>query len=196
MKRLGFDLILLGAPASGKNTQAVFLMKKYKLKPVESGKYWRKLLKDKTRIGAWVRRTTGIGRPAPIPLMKKFLLDQVKNLPKDRDLIFIGNPRLKPEAQLLNKLLQKQKHEYLVLYINIPVKDVYTRSLYRIRVQGEDRPEYIKNRLDYHKKQVSKTVKYFKMHKKLVFINGKQNISKVSKDIQQAINDYQKSLGN
>ena len=38
-KRLGFDLILLGAPAAGKDTQAILLERKFAFKPVESGKY-------------------------------------------------------------------------------------------------------------------------------------------------------------
>ena len=42
MKKLGFDLILLGDPTAGKDTQAAILMKKYELKSVESGKEWRK----------------------------------------------------------------------------------------------------------------------------------------------------------
>jgi len=41
------------------------------LKLVESGVYWRKLLKEKNADGDWVRRTTGKGKPAPVALMKK-----------------------------------------------------------------------------------------------------------------------------
>ena len=106
-KRLNFDLILLGDPTSGKDTQAKILMSKYLLKPVESGKYWRKLAKRGNFEGRWLRRTMSIGRPTPVALMKKFLNQQAGLAPKDKDLIFIGNPRLKPEAQLLKKLLDQ-----------------------------------------------------------------------------------------
>src|SRR5258708_23763593 len=49
MKKLGFDLILLGDPASGKDTQAAILEKKYSLYPVASGVFFRKLLKSLKR---------------------------------------------------------------------------------------------------------------------------------------------------
>jgi adenylate kinase family enzyme len=47
-KQLGFHLVLLGQIASGKDTQALIILDKYNLKPVESGKHWRKLEKEKS----------------------------------------------------------------------------------------------------------------------------------------------------
>ena len=75
--RLGFNIVLLGMIASGKDTQAEILKKKYALKSIESGIYWRKLLKEKSTDGDWVRRTTGAGKPAPVILMKKFLVREI-----------------------------------------------------------------------------------------------------------------------
>ena len=47
MKKLGFNIILLGMIASGKETQANILKKRYALKFVETGVHTRKLLKKK-----------------------------------------------------------------------------------------------------------------------------------------------------
>ena len=63
MKRLGFNIVLLGMIASGKETQANILKNKYPLKFVESGVYTRKLQKEKSKNGAWARRTAGKGKP-------------------------------------------------------------------------------------------------------------------------------------
>src|SRR3989338_2732353 len=111
MKRLGFNIVLLGMIASGKETQANILKKKYALKFVESGVYWRKLLKEKSVDGDWVRRTTGKGSPAPVALMKKFLVREIAKKPKNKDLLFLGNPRFKPEAQLLKKIFHDKKED-------------------------------------------------------------------------------------
>ena len=43
MKKLGFNIVLLGMIASGKETQANILSKKYALKFVETGVYSRKV---------------------------------------------------------------------------------------------------------------------------------------------------------
>jgi adenylate kinase len=199
MKKLGFNIVLLGMITSGKDTQAKILKEKYPLKLVESGAYCRKLLKEKSSEGNLMRKTSGKGKPAPVILIKKFLLKEISKKPKNKDLLFLGNPRLKPEAQLLKKILNKEKQDFIAFYINLPDKEVYLRShqrkignmksIYKIL----DSEKIIKTRIDYHKKQVSKTVKYFEKLGKMKIINGKQPITKVTKDILEYIEEYKKN---
>ena len=191
-ERLGFNLVLLGQVAAGKDTQAKFLLEKYAFKPVESGKYWRKLAKEKSERGEWLRRTMSKGFPAPVALMKEFLVFNIDKKPKNKDLLFVGNPRLKPEAQLLKKIFTEKKQDFFVLYISLPDKDVYARSALRNREAGDIEKKYIQNRINYHKTQVSKTVAYFESLGKLKKINGKQSIEKVLTDIEKAIVGYKK----
>ncbi len=196
MKKLGFNIVLLGMIASGKDTQAKILENKYALKLVESGIYWRKLMKEKSADGDWVRRTTGQGKPAPVALMKKFLIREISKKPKDKDLLFLGNPRLKPEAQLLKKILAEKKQDFLAFYVSLPDKEVYKRSTERRTGSMKadykilDEKNIIKTRINWHKDQVGKTVKYFQSLSKLKIINGNQPISKVTKDILEAIEEY------
>jgi len=194
-KQLGFDLVLLGDPASGKDTQAVLLSKKYDLKPVESGKHWRAMAKKKNADGELLRRTMSRGFPTPVVLMKKFIIENLNKAPKNKNLIFIGNPRLKPEAQLLNKLLKAKKRDFIAIYIKLPKSEILKRAGLRSKVEGrsDDSLEFVKNRIKYYEEQVSKTVTYFKSINKIKFINGKQSIGEVSKSIQKALNDYQRS---
>ena len=200
MKRLGFNIILLGAPASGKETQANILKRKYALKFVETGVYTRKFLKKKGPDGDWARRTAGKGKPLPTILLQKFLIREIKNHPKNKDLLFLGGPRLKPEAQLLKKILDQKKQDFCVLYLTLPDKEVYKRSLKRktdkkIKALYKvfDTEKIIKARLKYYENQVTKTVKYFQNLKKLKFINGNQPIAKVTKDILKAIKKYKEN---
>ncbi len=198
MKKLGFNIVLLGMIASGKDTQANILKKKYALKSIESGIYWRKLLKEKSRYGDWVRRTTGQGKPAPVALMKKFLINEISKKPTNKDLLFLGNPRLKPEAQLLKKLLSEKKQDFLAIYVSLPDKEVYKRSLKRVTGNMKedykifDNKKQIAIRIAWHKNQVGKTVKYFDSLGKLVKINGNQSVPKVTKDILKHIENYKK----
>lgn len=196
MKKLGFNLVLLGMIASGKETQANILKKKYALKFVESGVYSRKLLKEKSKNGDWARHTTGKGSPLPTVLLQKFLVREINNKPKNKDLLFLGNPRLKPEAQLLKKKLNAKGQDFLALYITLPDTEVYKRSIKRSTGSMKkiykifDTKKLITTRIKWHKDQVGKTVKYFKSLKKLKTINGNQPIPKVTKDILKAIKEY------
>ncbi len=198
MKKLGFNIVLLGMIASGKETQANILKKKYALKFVESGVYSRTLLKEKSKDGDWARRTTGKGKPLPTVLLQKFLTREIDSKPKNKDLLFLGCPRLKPEAQLLKKILASKKQDFLALYITLPDKEVYDRSLKRKAGNMKeiykifDDKKLIAVRIKWHKDQVGKTVKYFQSLGKLKKINGKQSVPEVTKDILKAIEGYKK----
>jgi len=196
MKRLGFNIVLLGMIASGKDTQAKILKKTYALKSIETGTYTRNLLKEKSKNGEWARKTAGKGGPLPVKLLKEFLIKEINNKPKNKDLLFLGGPRLKPEAQLLKKILNARKENFIVFYVTLPDKEVYTRSLSRRTGKMKaifkvfDTKEIIGKRIAWHKDQVGKTVKYFDSLGKLKTIKGAQPIPKVTKDILKVINTY------
>lgn len=199
MQKLGFNIVLLGMIASGKETQANILKKKYSLKFVETGVFSRKLLKEKSKDGEQARRTVGKGTPLPTILMQKFLTKEINNKPKNKDLLFLGGPRLKPEAQLVKKILNKANQNFLSLYISLPDKEVYKRSLLRKNKSNIktiykvlDDKKIIAKRIKWHKDQVGKTVRYFKKLNKLTKINGNQPIQKVTKDILKVIEEHKK----
>lgn len=193
-EHLGFHLVLLGQITSGKDTQAKLLQEKYSLIPVESGKHWRKLEKEKSPDGEWLRRTTSLGKPAPVALMKKFIVEELKKRKPGKNLLFVGNPRLKPEAQLLKKLLSDLKENFFAVYIVLPDKEVYERSFSRSSKDKriDDVKKNISNRIKWHKDQVGKTVKYFDSLGKLRKINGNQSIEKVYQDIEKVITSFKK----
>lgn len=197
MKKLGFNIVLLGMITSGKETQANILKKKYALKFVETGVYSRKLLKEKSKDGDWARRTTGKGAPLPTVLMQRFLVKEINNKPKNKNLLFLGG-RLKPEAQLMKKLMTERKQDFLAFYITLPDKEVYRRSLKRKEGNMKeiykilDDKKIIATRIKWHKDQVGKTVKYYQGLGKMNIINGNQPVAKVTKDILQKIEKYKK----
>ena len=53
-EKLGFNIVLLGMIASGKETQANILKKKYALKFVESGVYFVNCSKQKAQLETWL----------------------------------------------------------------------------------------------------------------------------------------------
>jgi len=195
-KKLGFDLIVLGDPTAGKDTQATILMQKYAFQPVESGKFSRALAKKNTPDGRWLRRTMSLGHPTPVVIMKRFIKSQILKVSKNRNLIFIGNPRLKPEAQMVKKLLEEKNRDFFAIYLKIPEAEIYKRTKSRLRQLPESSKQGIVNRINYHKYQTSKVVKYFRSMHKLKFIDSAKPISMVSKNIQKTLDDYTRSKRN
>jgi adenylate kinase len=196
MKKLSFHIVLLGMIASGKETQANILKKKYALKFVETGVYTRKLLKEKSKNGEWARRTAGKGKPLPTVLLQKFLIEEIKKKPKNKNLLFLGG-RLKPEAQLLIRIMKEKKEKLLAFYITLPDKEVYRRSFGRKNSNVKeiykvfDEEKIIAKRIKWHKDQVGKTVKYYQKLGLMRVINGDQSIAKVTRDILKEINKFE-----
>ena len=186
MKKFGFDLILLGQPTSGKDTQALLLAKKYKVQLVRSGDYLRK---------HWAKKYVQ-GAPAPSNLIKLLLDESFKKSKSGTDLVFVGAARLLPEAKYLVAQLKKRKRDYFVIYIDLPREEIIKRSVSRGQRLEDKDPKLIKARIAYFKKLVSKTEAYYKKLHKIKYINGKQPISKVTKDIEKLIHDHQRSQTN
>jgi adenylate kinase family enzyme len=189
-KKLGFDLVILGDSASGKDTQAEILQKKYDLYPVASGAYFRKLLKN-PKYKAILEKTYSKGLPAPTQLVLDLLKESFRKIKPNQNFIFIGAARLKPEAVVLKKYLDGKNRNFLVIYIKLAKAEVIKRSVKRGRIEDQD-SKFIANRFLYYKKQVSQTVAYYRLAKKLKFINGNQTVGAVAKDIEQALNDYKR----
>lgn len=197
MRKLEFNIVLLGMIASGKDTQTHLLAKKFLLQLVETGVYSRKLLKEKSKNGEWARRTVGAGKPLPTLLLQQFLIREIKKQPKNKNLLFLGG-RLKPEAQLIKKLIDQKKEKLLAFYIKIPDKEVYKRSFERKESKVKeiykvlDTKKLITTRIKWHKDQVGKTVKYYQKLGIMRIIDGNQPVGKVHKDILKEIEKFRR----
>jgi adenylate kinase family enzyme len=193
-RQLGFDLVLLGDSTSGKDTQAAILESKYNVLPVASGAYLRSLMRRK-KFAKLLKKVYLHGRPAPTEIMLGFLRQSFRKIKRGQNFIFVGAARLKPEAEFLKKYLDKHHRDFLVIYIRISKREVLRRSLVRGR-PGDNDPTFIKNRFAYYRSQVSRTIAFYKKHKKLKYVNGEHSIHQVAETIDQIIHDHQRSQAN
>lgn len=179
----GFTIILLGDIAAGKGTQAKLLAKKFGLKLIGTGAYSRTLW---NRIGR-----IKIGKLTPSGIIQSYLKDELLKLSKNQGVLVDGG-KMPAEARLINGIFRKQKRKFLVLYLSIPRLEIYKRL--RIRIQKEkradDRPQAIRNRMNYYKKIYRRTVKYWKSKGLLKIVDGNQKVEKVAGDIEKLIKNY------
>jgi adenylate kinase family enzyme len=179
--RLGFDLILLGDPASGKDTQALLLSKKYNVRLARSGEYLRK----------YYAKHYIQGGVAPTKLILPFLRDSLKDI-FGKNVIFVGAARLEREAKFLVRLLTKAGRDFFVLYIQLAKPEVIKRSKLRAARPEDTSVELINKRLQYFKTEVKKTVQYYKKLRKIKFIKGENSVNNIHKEIISKLNDYKK----
>lgn len=205
---------LLGDIAAGKGTQAEILIKKYNLKLVSTGEFTRKYWTGTSKISKRLEKTK-LGKLTPTDIIKSYLRKVIGDLSDDED-ILIDGVKMPGEARLLYGLLKKKKRRPLVIYLNIPQKEVFRRLTYRfydkktgepltidpkmvkrglyrgreVIKRADDRPEAVKNRIDYYRKVYSKTAEFWKEKGILKKINGNKSVSEVTKSIVGEIEKY------
>jgi adenylate kinase len=112
----------------------------------------------------------------------------VKKFKGDEHLFVDGSPRKLSEAIMLDSAMQFFKREDVkVLVINVSDKETTRRLLARGR--QDDKPEAIKQRLNWYHNFVVPAVTYFKNRPGYEFIeiNGEQTPEKVHEDIIRAL---------
>ncbi|MEE9555336.1 MAG: adenylate kinase [candidate division Zixibacteria bacterium] len=96
-------MIFLGAPGSGKGTQAKKLCEKLDLAHISTGDILRKAIKDETELGKNAKRYVDGGELVPDDIILKMIKEELTG--SDSGFIFDGFPRTFAQAEGLEKLL-------------------------------------------------------------------------------------------
>ena len=128
------NLLLFGAPGSGKGTQSALLVKHFKLFHISTGDLFRKTLREKTALSLKVQSYIDQGRLVPDSLVIELLennliqwLSQNKTQAQ-RGFILDGFPRTLTQAKALSSLLKKINLSLSkVLYLQVAQKVLIER---------------------------------------------------------------------
>ena len=140
------NLLLFGAPGTGKGTQSSYLTISYKLRHISTGNLFRKALQEKTELGLKAQSYMDQGKLVPdsivIGLIKEVLTDSSSELSNEEEIekksyqgfILDGFPRTLVQAQSLDALLIDMDLQLdKVLYLKVP-EDVLIERIVGRRV--------------------------------------------------------------
>jgi adenylate kinase len=197
-----FNLILLGDPASGKATQAQKLVDKYKLYDFDMGKELRKARRKDAKLEEVLEKTQDKGKLTPTKIVRQIHHDTIFNTAKKKGILFDGHPKMIGEAKLVHKWMNQVARNdgtVLVLYLNVPKKEIERRMLGRIEYfdgkyskRADDNKQALKNRIKYYRDNISEVIKFFKSKYKYKLINGLGTEEEVFKRIEKAIHEFNK----
>ncbi len=189
LKQSPLNIILLGDPAAGKATQAVFLIKKYGLVDLDMGKELRSRRQKNIKLNATLKNNTDRGNLAPTKIVQDIYKDIIKKNKSKKGILFDGNPKMLVEAKFVNGLLkQTGSTNTIFIYLSIPVKETIKRMANRVEYfkgkfskRPDDSIEALKNRVAYYRKNVSAVVKFFKSkypYKKISGLGSQEEVKK------------------
>ena len=211
------DLVLLGAPGSGKGTQADHLRREMGLTHIASGDLFRDHLQRKTDLG--IRASDYMTRGALVPdaITIEMLRERVSAPDTAQGVLLDGFPRTMEQAIALNELMAGLKRELsAVLYVEVPDEELVERLSGRLicrecqvpfhrvanpfrtcpngRCAGEhlyqradDTPETVRARLVTYHRQTAPVIDYYRLIGLLITVPGSGAVDDVKRATLEAV---------
>jgi adenylate kinase len=211
------DVVLLGAPGSGKGTQADYLCRELGLTHIASGDLFRDHLQRKTALGVQASEYMARGALVPDAITIAMLRERVSQPGTERGVMFDGFPRTMEQAIALNDMMVSLGRQIdTVLYVEVPDDELVARLSGRVicrecqvpfhrtanpfracphgRCAGEhlyqrtdDAPETVRARLLTYHRQTEPVIDYYYLIKLLVTIPGHGTVEDVKCATLEAI---------
>lgn len=164
-------LILIGAPGSGKGTQAEYLRKKYNITHLSTGDMLRENVKEGTELGNKANEYMQRGELVADKLIIDMISERTTRDDCKNGFLLDGFPRSLPQAEALDEmLLEKGLELEAVVNLMVDEEELVKRLLGRGR--SDDNEETIRNRLNVFREQTSPVLDYYKEQCKVKDIDG------------------------
>ena len=209
-------LILLGAPGTGKGTQAHVLAEKEGWLHVSTGDMLREAVASQTALGVEARKFMDQGALVPDELVIGMLVERIDKPDAQSGLILDGFPRNLAQAKALDEALTKAgRNVDLAVNIAVPDEELVRRLSGRWMCRGcgaiyneatglpdkcercgselyqrdDDKPETVRSRLQ-KQKPPEDMIGHYREAGRLVDIDGRQDIDTVTGQIESVLKDW------
>ena len=175
------NIIIFGAPGSGKGTYSDEIVKKYGMSHISTGDVLRAQIKAGTELGMTAKGYIDNGQLLPDSLMIDILADTYDNMPAGQGVIFDGFPRTIAQAEALKKMLAERKHDMgIMIELVVDEETLLARLLNRAIEQGraDDNEETIKKRFAVYHEQTSPLADWFEKEGMRNTVDWAENPSK------------------
>ena len=126
-------IVLLGAPGSGKGTQAEMITRHFAIPVTSTGTILRRERDLGTPLGAGADEISKQGGLVPDDIIVKLIEDWL-NLHGENGFVFDGFPRTVPQAERLNEILQKHGRLLdLAIWLGVSEKTIEERIACRLQ---------------------------------------------------------------
>ena len=184
------NIVIFGAPGSGKGTQSERIVEKYGLDHISTGDVLRAEIAAGSELGKTAKALIDNGQLIPDELMVSILAAKLDTLAGGKGVIFDGFPRTIAQAEELKKILNARGQDVVAMIeLDVPEDELMTRLLKRGQESGraDDNEETIKKRLAVYHNQTSPLKEWYKNDGKHCYINGSGALDRIFADIVAAI---------
>ena len=187
------NIVIFGAPGSGKGTQSDLMTEHYGLQHISTGDVLRNEIKKGTELGKLAASYIDGGNLIPDDLMINILAGVYDEFGRGhKGVIFDGFPRTIPQAEALEKMLDERGDKVAAMIeLDVPEEELMQRLIKRGRESGraDDNEETIKKRLVIYHQQTQPLIQWYKKEGLHHHINGHGTLERIFADIQKVIDN-------
>jgi len=216
-------LVLIGAPGSGKGTQAKFLIEKYNIPQVSTGDLLRAAVAAQTPLGRQAKAVMDAGQLVPNDIVIGMIRERIMRPDAENGFIMDGFPRNLEQAEALDTLLANLGRPIdAVIQINVDFDLLMQRMVGRLTClscgtlfnsftnppaidsqcdhcggtlhhRSDDNEETIDRRLRVYETHTQALADYFSNKSNLHVIDGQGTVEDVKKRIKSALRGMRSS---
>lgn len=205
-------MILVGPPGAGKGTQAVHLVKRFKISHISTGDMLRAAVSEGTELGKQADGYMKAGGLVPDELVIAMVIERIGKPDCAKGFMLDGFPRTRPQAEALDVELQKAGVALdVVLQIEVPDNliveritgrrlDPDTGDIYHMRFKPppadiagrvmqrkDDTEEACRARLEKYHSETAPIVPFYEAQGTLKRVDGNAAPDEVSQRIEQVL---------
>ena len=200
------NIIVIGAPGSGKGVQCELLSTALHLTHISAGQLLRDEIARKTSAGREAHSSMKHGQYVPTPLIMKLLERRLKRTDAKKGFILDGCPRDIEQARELHNRIPLD----IVIFLHVPPRIILSRLANRrqcascghietssqkkcskcgatLARRSDDDPRIVNKRIALYKQTITPILNYYQSERILHRINGARTIERVHRDVMTAI---------
>ena len=176
-------LLLIGAPGSGKGTQAERLAERFNITHISSGDLLRQHVRDQTSIGQTIKAYVDAGDLVPDSVVLDMLRKPVVAAAESGGYVLDGFPRTVDQAKAAFEVAHSLGVEVqAAVHLDVPDEELIRRLLARGR-GPDDSAEVIAHRLQVYREKTIPLLEYYASREWMFAVDGTRPPGQVHEDI-------------
>ena len=183
-------LVLLGAPGSGKGTQATRLKDALNVPHISTGELLRAAVAAGTPLGLKAKEVMAAGNLVSDEIVLGMLEERLSQPDVRGGFILDGYPRNLAQANALDELLARlQQPVDVAVQLDVGTDLLIQRLAGRAQAEGraDDSPEAVRNRLRVYTDQTAPVIDFYRQQGELTVVDGVGSLDEVFTRITEAL---------
>jgi len=184
------DLIILGAPGSGKGTQGGLLSTRLAIPKISTGDLLRAAVKDGTPLGTKAKGYMDQGLLVPDEVILGLIAEVLQSDEARRGVLMDGFPRTLAQAEAVDALLAAQGRAVdRVLLIDVAEEALIERMVKRAAIEGraDDTPETIRRRQEVYREQTAPLIAFYEARDLVTRVDGLGSVEEIAERMRAAV---------